>query len=171
MLQRVMIIGGPGSGKSTLARKLGQVLDVPVVHMDPIYWLGGWIERDKGEVMDLARAAADGPTWIIEGNHSASMEYRAEQADTIVFLNMPRALRMRRILWRSLRYFGRTRPDMGPDCPERLDAAFLRFSWDYQNDGRVRALRFVETWRGRRAVHVLCSRAEVAAFLGYARRS
>ncbi|WP_171176791.1 AAA family ATPase [Ruegeria sp. HKCCD8929] len=164
-MQRIMVIGGPGSGKSTLGRKLGAQLGLPVVHMDPIYWLGDWVERDKTEAMRLAKEAADRPEWVFEGNHSSSMEYRAERADLILFLDMPRVLRMWRVLWRSLRYHGRTRPDMGPNCPERFDRAFLEFCWSYDRNGRLRALRFIDDWRGCRNVRVLTSRRQVEDFL------
>jgi adenylate kinase family enzyme len=164
-MQRIMIIGGPGSGKSTLARALGAQLDLPVVHMDPIYWQGDWVERSKPQVLEMAQAAADAPAWVFDGNHSRSMDYRAERADLILLLDMPRTLRIRRVLWRSARYYGRTRPDMGPNCPERFDWAFLKFCWTYDRDGRLRALRFVERWSARRATQVLRSRSEVAAFL------
>ena len=164
-MQRIMIIGGPGSGKSTLARALGDRLDLPVVHMDPIYWKGDWIERGKAEVMQMATAAADAPAWVFDGNHSRSMACRAERADLIVMLDMPRILRMWRVLWRSTRYYGRTRPDMGPNCPERFDWAFLKFCWSYQTDGRLRALQFVTEWSDRRATCILRGRAEVDAFL------
>jgi adenylate kinase family enzyme len=93
------------------------------------------------------------------------MDYRAERADLILLLDMPRALRVGRVLWRSARYYGRTRPAMGPNCPERFDWAFLKFCWTYDRDGRLRALRFVERWSARRATQVLRSRSEVAAFL------
>ncbi|MEX0366233.1 MAG: hypothetical protein AB3N22_09215, partial [Ruegeria sp.] len=131
MIQRIMVIGGPGSGKSTLGRKLGARLGLPVVHMDPIYWLGDWVERDKTEAMRLAKDAADRPEWVFEGNHSASMAYRAERADLIVFLDMPRVLRMWRGLWRGLRFLGHNPPHMGAECPPRFVRCFLGvFLWD-----------------------------------------
>jgi adenylate kinase family enzyme len=93
-MPRIMIIGGPGSGKSTLARMLGAQLDMPVVHMDPIYWLGDWVERHKDDALQMAHTAADQPKWVFEGNHSSSMEYLAKRAEMIVLLDMPRLLRM-----------------------------------------------------------------------------
>ncbi len=46
-MQRIAILGCSGGGKSTLARALGEALDLPVVHLDQLYWLPGWVERDK----------------------------------------------------------------------------------------------------------------------------
>ncbi len=40
-MRRGMIIGQPGSGKSTLARTLGQITDLPVIHIDQILWQTG----------------------------------------------------------------------------------------------------------------------------------
>ncbi|MFZ3034860.1 MAG: hypothetical protein WA138_12715 [Parvibaculum sp.] len=45
-MQRILIIGGPGGGKSTLTRALMQKLDLPVTHLDQIWWTPGWIPRD-----------------------------------------------------------------------------------------------------------------------------
>ena len=46
-MERIIIIGKPGSGKSTLALKLGKKLDLPVVHIDKIYWTEGWVKKNK----------------------------------------------------------------------------------------------------------------------------
>ena len=54
---------------------------------------------------------------------------------------------------------------MGPNCPERFDWAFLKFCWNYQTDGRLRALQFVTEWSDRRATCILRNRAEVEAFV------
>ena len=67
-MQRIMIIGGPGSGKSTLARSLGQKLGLPVVHLDPMFWAPGWVQRDSTQTQVLIAAAAARDAWIFAGN-------------------------------------------------------------------------------------------------------
>lgn len=164
-MQRIMIFGGPGSGKSTLARQLGHVWSLPVIHMDHLYWKGGWVERDRGTVNALARAAIEASNWVFDGNHSSSMAERADRAQMLVFLDMPRGLRMRRVLWRSVSQIGHSRPDMATNCPERLDWEFLKFSWNYQTNGRLRALRFIQDWAKRRETHILTGPQAVSRFL------
>ena len=50
-----MIGGGPGAGKSTLARALGARAGLPVIHIDPIHWMPGWVERPAAEKARLRR--------------------------------------------------------------------------------------------------------------------
>jgi hypothetical protein len=43
---------------------------------------------------------------------------------------------MLRISKRILKGWGRTRADMAPGCPEKLDFTFLKWSWNYFKDQR-----------------------------------
>src|SRR6478672_10266145 len=40
-VERIAVIGGIGAGKSTLARELGARLELPVVHLDRLWWTDG----------------------------------------------------------------------------------------------------------------------------------
>ncbi|MFC4588195.1 P-loop NTPase family protein [Sphaerisporangium corydalis] len=41
-MRRVAVIGCGGSGKSTVGRRLGAILDVPVTHLDGVYYDDAW---------------------------------------------------------------------------------------------------------------------------------
>ena len=44
-----MLIGSGGAGKSTLARKIGQILDIEVIHLDTLMWRSNWEIIDRNE--------------------------------------------------------------------------------------------------------------------------
>jgi adenylate kinase family enzyme len=169
-MDRIMIMGGPGSGKSTLARRLGGTKGLPIVHIDQFYWAPGWRERSAKEVMAQATEAADGRRWIFEGNHSASCDYRAQRAQLIVYIDLPRTLRMWRILKRTAWYYGHTRPDMGAGCPERLSRDFLRWSWNFDRDARPHHVEFLRRWQGERRIVHLRRPRDVRRFLAEPQR-
>lgn len=66
-MQRIVILGNAGSGKSTLARELGRRLQLPVVHLDRLFWEPGWVEADNEVFRSRVRQAVCGDAWICEG--------------------------------------------------------------------------------------------------------
>lgn len=162
-----MIFGGSGSGKSTLARQIGALTGLPVVHIDPMYWKPGWVQRPAEETHRLVREAISKEEWVFEGNNSATMEERVRLADLIIYLDMPLHVRLWRFTKRWWTYRGKTRPDMTEGCDERWELAFVRdFIWRYGGERRARALANLDRWRaeGRRVVRLTSPRA-VRAFL------
>ena len=164
-MQRVLVIGSGGAGKSTLSAEIGERLGIPVVHLDALYWRAGWTEPDGDEWDQRVRQALGGEAWVMDGNYGGTLDLRLEAADAVVFLDLPRSLCLWRVAKRRVRYHGRSRPDMAAGCPERLDAAFLRWIWDYPRTQRPRVLaKLSAVGPGTQAV-VLRSTGEVRRFL------
>lgn len=167
-MRRVMIVGQPGSGKSTLARALGARTGLPVFHMDHIHWTAGWVERDADEKMRLVRGIHEQELWILEGGHSASYSARVARADTFIWLDVPLALRVWRVLRRLAVHYGRIRPDLPDGCPERFNAQtieFLRFIWRTRHTARLRMRAIFEDPPDHLTVHRLRNLNEVRRFL------
>jgi len=125
---KIAILGHSGSGKSTLARQLGEKYGLPVLHFDSIHFLPGWVETDRPykrqKVTEFLEANPEG--WVIDGNYlKICAERRFEEADHIVYLDFPRRVCLPRVLKRWLQYRGKTRPDMGEGCAEKVDREFL----------------------------------------------
>jgi len=140
-MKRVMIAGGPGSGKSVLAAALGDKTGLPVYHMDKIHYRPGWVERSRAEKDRLTGEVHARDRWIFEGGHSSTYAERIARADTFIWLDVPVGLRMVRVLRRSFRYYGRTRPDLPDGCPERFNlqtVGFLRFIWRTRHSARAK---------------------------------
>ena len=64
-----------------------------------------------------------------------------------------------------LRHRGNTRPEMAPDCPERLTWEFLVWIWTYPRRRRSEVLRKLSVLSADRSVRVLRSRKDVTEFL------
>jgi adenylate kinase family enzyme len=126
-MQRVMIVGQPGSGKSTLARAMGARTGLPVVHIDHIHWMPGWQERPRAEKTRLCHEVEAGERWIFEGGHSATWKNRLARAEMLIWLDVPVLVRFLRVVWRTWRWRGQSRPDLPEDCPEGFHKETLPF--------------------------------------------
>lgn len=68
---KIAILGLSGSGKSTLARQLGSFYHAPVLHLDAVHFLPGWVERVPGEEEQLVTSFLDThSSWIMDGNYT-----------------------------------------------------------------------------------------------------
>ena len=70
------MIGCGGGGKTFVARRLGRVLELPVVHLDALYHDQAWNVRPEAEFLALQQEAVRGPGWVIDGNHLRAMPPR-----------------------------------------------------------------------------------------------
>lgn len=165
-MQRIVILGCAGSGKSTLARRLGERLDLPVVHLDALYWLPGWVESDLASFRARVAAAVAGDRWVCDGGYSRTYDQRFPFADTVIWLDRPRWLCLWRVLRRSVSQLGRTRPDMAPGCPERLPGLkFLAFVWNWDRLTRPKIEAGLERYALATPRIELSSDAEIEGFL------
>lgn len=164
-MNRVLVIGPGGAGKSQFARALGASTGLPVTHLDAQYWGPGWVPRAREAWSAQVATLLAGEQWILDGNFGGTMQQRIRACDTVVFLDLPRLVCLRRVLWRWWTYRGRSRPDMPPHCHERLDAEFLHWIWTYPRARRPSVLqRLSDAGPAVRVVRLRSTRA-VAAFL------
>lgn len=136
---KIAVIGYSGAGKSTLARALGERYGIPVLHFDVVQFTPNWKERDRAEAHRMVHAFMENPAWVIDGTYS-SFEYerRLNEADSIVFLNLPRLVCFWRAWKRYVRFRGKTRPDMADGCCEKMDREFM---WWLLWEGRTQRRR------------------------------
>jgi adenylate kinase family enzyme len=103
LVRRVSVVGTSGSGKSTLARRLALILDVPCLELDSVYHQPGWVPLPAEDFREAvaARIAEDG--WVMDGNYGAVRQLIWARADTVIWLDLPKRVVMRQIIWRTLR--------------------------------------------------------------------
>jgi adenylate kinase family enzyme len=159
--ERVLVMGCSGAGKTVLVHRLARATGLPAVSLDRHYWQPGWVEPEREWWRARVEALAAEPRWIMEGNYLRTLPPRLARAHTVIVLDLPRLLCLRRVLLRMIRSYGRTRPEMAEGCPERFDPKFLNYIWTYP---RLQRGRVIEALRGFPGTLTICrSAADVAA--------
>ena len=163
-MQRVVIIGCGGAGKSTLARQLGEKLNLPVVHLDKLWWKPGWVESSREEFdAKLAEELAK-PQWIMDGNFNRTINQRIARCDTLIYLDFNRVTCLMGVLKRVLTTYGTVRPDMPEGCPERFDWEFLKWVWNFNRNNREKTYGQLVKLPADKVI-ILKNRREVRKFL------
>jgi adenylate kinase family enzyme len=122
-----MVLGCSGSGKSTFSQRLANKLNIKVVHLDSYFWNEGWVETPREQWLEMQHSFISQDSWIIDGNYTATIDKRLEQADTVFYLDFPTPLCLYGIIKRRFQHKGKTRPDMAPGCPEKIDWEFFNY--------------------------------------------
>ena len=111
-MRRVNVKGTSGSGKTTFGQELARRLGVPFVELDALHHGPDWAEPTNDEFRARVREAIDAAPegWVIDGNYESKLGTTViDPADTIVWLDLPLPLKLRR-LWR--RTIARIRDDV-----------------------------------------------------------
>jgi len=164
-MKKVLIIGPGGAGKSTIARRLGQLLQIEVFHLDRHYWQPGWVEPPKNIWQARVEQLLSRESWIIDGNYSGTLSTRLQACDTVIFLDLSRVLCVWRIIRRRLKYRKMNRPDMADGCEERFSLEFLSWIWNYSRRSRPKVLALLKANEETKQIVWLRSRIEVEQFL------
>ncbi|MCW2961334.1 MAG: topology modulation protein [Thermoleophilia bacterium] len=128
--QRIAIIGICGGGKSTLARRLGDVLHLPVIHLDQHHHLPGFLPPDPDVWRATYETLEAGESWVMDGNYTSVARSRFERADLVLHVRAPALVAAIRVVRRALRSRGIPRPESAPGCVEQpFTPQFRSFVW------------------------------------------
>ena len=135
-----------------------------MIHLDNLWWTGNW-ENVSQEVFDSRlMEVLEGERWIIDGNFSRTMPLRIKYCDTIIYLDFNRIACLWGMFRRVIANYGKSRPDMGGNCPERFDPEFIKFIWNFNRNNRSMNYTWITRSKHTQAI-VLKNRKEVKRFL------
>lgn len=164
-MKKVLILGCAGSGKSTFARKLGELTNLPVIHLDSLYWKAGWIASNDEEWDQMIEELVLRRSYIMDGNYSRTLEKRLVEADTVYFFDLPRYICIYRTIKRRIMNHGKTRIDMAEGCEEKIDLEFLRWIWNFRKRSRDYILRTLEEVDGQKKVYIFNTTREANEYM------
>ena len=157
--KRVAVIGCPGGGKSTFSRALRDRVDLPLYHLDAIYWRDDRTHLSREEFYPLMQEIIAREEWIMDGNYNATLEWRISACDLLIFLDYPAEVCLEGVRARR----GQKRSDM-PWVEEGDDEEFLEFIRAFETESRPRILELIGGYPDK-AVVVFRTREEADRYL------
>lgn len=158
-MKKIIVIGCPGSGKSTFSKELHKKIDIPLFHLDMMYWNEDKTTVDKEIFLEQLNNTLQKEAWIIDGNYSSTMELRLQACDTVFFLDYPLSWCLDGIKSRK----GKPRTDL-PWIEAEDDAEFLGFIKNYNSVSRPTVLKLLEKYSSKN-IFIFRERNEAAEFL------
>ena len=162
-------MGGSCSGKTTLAGQLAERLALPHIELDALHHGPNWNEASADDLREKVTAALDGlDGWVVDGNYQRKIgSLVIDQADTIVWLDLPLRTQVLR-MWRRTTRRIRDRTMLWNEGNYESWRGFLLppnslFWYEVRHHGRRR--READELEARRDVVRLRTPAEVEAWL------
>ena len=168
-MRRIALLGSAGAGKSWLGRQLAALLDLPVIHLDPLYWKPGWVATPDPEWQAIQLREAEREAWIVDGIQEGRLkpDLWLDAADAIVFVDTPPLTCIWRVAKRRLD--SAEGPEMPADCKpapfHRAFPRFLNFLWAYHRVVRPEVLADLARRRRHQQVAILRNEEDVQRFL------
>jgi adenylate kinase family enzyme len=158
-MKKVMVIGCPGSGKSTFSRKLRDITNLPLYHLDMMFWNADKTTVERSVFLERLSKVIESDEWIIDGNYNSSLEMRMIACDTVVFLDYSSEVCLNGIKERR----GKPREDM-PWIETEEDLEFTKLVKDFNEKRRPNIISLLEKYYDKNII-VFKSREEATKFL------
>ena len=158
-MNKAIIIGCPGSGKSTFSKALHEKTNLPLYHLDMLYWNSDRTTVSKDIFRERLQSVLVLDKWIIDGNYGSTIEMRLKECDTVFFLDYPLEVCIDGVRQRK----GTVRTDM-PWVETEYDEEFLQFIRDFEKRSRPKIIELLNEYKDKNIV-VFKSREDADGYL------
>ena len=160
-MNRVIIIGPGGAGKSYFSKQLAGITNLPLYHLDNIFWKEDRTHISRDEFDKKLLEILEKEEWIIDGDYSRTYEIRMKYADTIYFLDFPLEVALAGVESR----IGKTRDDI-PWREDIFDPEFKQWIMNWYKNTLPVLRKLLEQYKEIKNIIVFKTREEIDSFIG-----
>lgn len=84
---RINVIGTSGSGKTTFGRQLAEILEIPFIEMDALFWGPNWSFPEDNQLFAKLENVLASESWVLDGNYTRTLEVKWNRVQAVVWLN------------------------------------------------------------------------------------
>ncbi len=159
-MKKIIVIGSPGAGKTVFSKKLSNITNIKLYHLDMLYHKedGTHISKEKLEEKLMKIFKED--SWIIDGNYQKTMEMRLKQCDTVFLLNFPTDICIEGAKSR----IGKKRNDL-PWIEQELNEDFKQKIINFSKEKLPKIFELLNKYKNDIDIYVFTSRDEADDFI------
>ena len=159
-MSKVIVIGSPGSGKSVFSKKLRNILNVPLYHLDMIYHKADGTQISREEFDEKLNEIFKEDNWIMDGNYQRTLERRLKECDTVFLLDFPTEVCINGAESRV----GKKREDM-PWVEEKLNEEFKQSIINFKNEKLPQIYELLNKYKENLNIIIFKSREEADTYI------
>lgn len=159
-MKKIIIIGCPGSGKSTFSRKLQQLTNLPLHHLDMLFHNPDGTHISTEELEEKLRDIFKTSEWIIDGNYQRTLEMRIKECDTIFLLDYP----VETCIAGAEARIGTKRDDM-PWVEKEFDEEFKQKILSFSSEKLPKIYELLEAYKDSKKIIIFKSREDADNYL------
>ena len=135
---RIIVIGCCGGGKSLFSKQLAEITELPLYHLDNIYWLPDASHLERPEFIKRQKEIMKTDRWIIDGNYGGTMKYRVRRCELVYFFDIPTEVCLEGVMKRD-----KFRDDIA--CQIEPDDELLDFIKNYRKKTKPKVMRLLRS--------------------------
>ncbi len=159
-MKKIIVIGCPGSGKSYFSKKLKDILNYPIYHLDLIWNKPDKTTISREEFDDILNKIFLEDAWIMDGNYQRTLEMRVKACDTVILLDYDLEVSLEGAISR----IGKKRDDM-PWQEDELNEEFKNKILSFREEKLPEIYKILDEYKDEKEIIIFKNREESNNFL------
>lgn len=159
-MKKIIVIGSPGAGKSVFSKKLRDITNIQLYHLDMLYHKKDGTHISKEELEEKLIEIFKKDSWIIDGNYQRTIEMRLKECDTVFLLDFPTEVCIEGAKSRV----GKKREDL-PWIEEKLDENFKQVISNFSKEKLPRIYELLDKYKDEIDINIFKSRDEADNYI------